>query len=674
MDKIIGGKELKTTRPLQVSHKLLWPCYEFTAEVEGLDGYNRNIIEEVVLKLAAIDVVEPAMVEQATGLDKDLISFAHSRLQQRGILDDFCRVTKLGQTRIESYSKREPESIHIYVDALSGRVIPYYSRLGEDNGLRFYSFKEESSGEVKYKLVSSAGTEEEGQPAYRLHHNQEEKDAPDSDDVAGMLHKLHPQKDIVVKHDENEGGILRYILLDIVLYEGDSEHWGFSDGFGNHSLFFSREKIRAAKDNEFITGLRERLHRDTNASAPQSDAAPPSPFPKVQEKFQSVKTNLADWEEQPNSPDQGEKSRKARNECIVSLVQLMEWTLYHLLHGNEYQVGNALADLDRQFEKQKDARYMIGRLAALAGGRLGFNLPKDVANCLNERYGRIKSAWEGRPTLFALIVLLLISLENEEWLRVFAQHHSDFICRLAELNRLRNESSHTRDVSAEKAFAEKILGDIHSFMEAGLQVKIMEKEARLSRKEKFLRENKRQAALSAAERALGFSLYDSLEPGLRNLVVDMEGCCGDDGSCDNAIVLEQYKLLENILVLANRSLGNELRSSDWKAKARSAGLGDVESLTSLAGTNEERIKKALERRPSSMNAACIAFLTLARVELLKGIGKDWPDFLPDIDYLARQRGHGEIPEEIDNDRVLRIKGKLIELIEFLAGEGFLTVN
>lgn len=676
MEKIIGGKEFKTSRPLQVSHKLLWPCYEFIVEVEGLDGYNRNIIEEVVLKLAAIGVVEPAMVEQCTGMDRDLISFVHSRLQQRGMLDDFCRVTEVGQNRIESSSKRVPESIRIYVDALSGKVIPYYSRLGEDNGLRFYSFEEEASGTVRYELVSSAGTEGKELPAYRLHYNQEKEDAPDGDDVAEMLHKLHPQKDIVVKHGKNEGGIC-YILLDIVLYEGDSEQWGFSDGFGNHSLFFSREKIRAAKDNEFITGLRESLHKDTNASAPQGDAASSGPFPKVQEKFQSVKTNLADWEERPNSPDQEEKSRKARNGCIVSLVQLMEWTLYHLLHSNECQVGNALAALDRQCEKQEDARCMIGRRAALAGERLGFKLPKEVANCLNERYGRIKSAWEGRPTLFALIVLLLISLENEEWLQVFAQCHSEFICRLAELNRLRNESAHAGDVAAEKAFAEKICGDIHSFMEAGLQVEIMEKEACLSCKEKFRRENKRQAALSAAERALGFSLYDSLEPGLRNLVVDMEGCCGDDGSCDNAIVLEQYKLLENILVLANRSLGNEEQNLDWKAKAKEVGLGkaeSVESLASLAGTNEERIKKALERRPSSMTAACIAFLTLARKELLLEIRRVWPDFLPDIDYLAGQRGHGEIPEEVDNGRVLRIKGKIIELIKFLAGEGFLTVN
>lgn len=682
MEKIIGGKEFKTKRPLQFSYKLLWPCYEFIAEVEGLDSYNRNIIEEVVLKLAEIGVVEPAMVEQRTGMDRDLISFVHSRLQQRGMLDDFCHVTELGQSRIAEYSQREPESIHIYVDALSGRVIPYYAPLNENNDLRFYSFKENPSDEIEYKLVSSAGTEGKDLPAYRLNHDQEARATPDihdvMDEVAEMLHKCHPQKDPVVRHPSSEQeGQLCYVLLDIFLYEGDSEQWGFSDGFGNHSQFFSREKIKNDKDTRFITGLRERLHKDTNATAPQSNEAPSSPFPKVQEKLQSVKTNLADWEEQPNSPDQKEKSRKARSECILSLVQLMEWTLYHLLHGEEYQVqvGNALATLG-QFGKQQNTRYMIGRLAAKSGKQLGFYLPEEVAACLNERYGRIESAWKDCPTLFALVVLLLISLEKEEWLQVFAQNHSDFICRLAELNRLRNESSHTGDVIVKKKLAEKIRDDIHSFMKTALQVEIMEEEKKpsLSRKEKFLRENKRQAALAAAERNLGFSLYDSLEPGLRNLVVDMEGCCGNDGTCDNAIVLEQYKLLENILVLANRSLGNELRKSDWKAKTGKAGLGNTESLASLTGTNEDRIKKALERKPSSMTAACIAFLTLARVELLKGIRKVWPDFLPDIDYLAKQRGHGEIPEEIDNDRVLKIKGKLIELIKFFAGESFLTVN
>ena len=95
-------------------------------------------------------------------------------------------------------------------------------------------------------------------------------------------------------------------------------------------------------------------------------------------------------------------------------------------------------------------------------------------------------------------------------------------------------------------------------------------------------------------------------------------------------------------------------------------------ITALLNTSYENIDKALDRKQSSMNAACIAFCTLADGDLLRGIAKEWPEMLYDVSYITKKRGHGEIPDEIDTKKVLEIKKHIIDLIKFFAENGFLT--
>ena len=73
-----------------------------------------------------------------------------------------------------------------------------------------------------------------------------------------------------------------------------------------------------------------------------------------------------------------------------------------------------------------------------------------------------------------------------------------------------------------------------------------------------------------------------------------------------------------------------------------------------------------------MNAACIAFFTLAERELLRQLKTLWQKMPADISYITQLRGHGEIPREIDIPRVWGIKGNIREIIKFLAGQGYLV--
>ena len=56
MERIIGGIRQKFPFPICKTHKLLWPCFEFIAYVDGLDNYEKNILDEIFLKLAQAGV------------------------------------------------------------------------------------------------------------------------------------------------------------------------------------------------------------------------------------------------------------------------------------------------------------------------------------------------------------------------------------------------------------------------------------------------------------------------------------------------------------------------------------------------------------------------------------------------------------------------------------------
>ncbi len=144
MEKIIGGEEFEATFPVRIHKKLLWPCYEFIAQAQGVEDYEKNIIEEVVLRLAEINVTDIEEIASCTGLEEDLISFIQSRLVQRECLDSCWRITESGKQKLGEYSKNQSKEIHVYVDAVSGRIIPYYSMVDSDNRFKYSVGKEES--------------------------------------------------------------------------------------------------------------------------------------------------------------------------------------------------------------------------------------------------------------------------------------------------------------------------------------------------------------------------------------------------------------------------------------------------------------------------------------------------------------------------------------------------
>lgn len=685
MEKIIGGKEWNGAFPVRIRQKILWPCYEFIAQATGIDNYERNIIEEVILRLADINVTDIKDIVSSTGLEEDLVSFMQSRLEQHGCLDDCFRITDDGKQRLGEMIENHSSSIHVYVDAVSGDVVPYFSML-EDNDRFNYSFGKEEWEEsgrsfFKYKGYSTAGTEsDEFETAYKLQYDKNLNVVPRSEDVTAMLHKLNPGKDGVyarVEEMQNTSKNLRWILVEVFQPEGSSRDWVFTDGFGKVTSFFSVQRINNDIDKKYIASLRESVQVRTNANNSSTVSKSVEKYPKLKEKLVSLQKCMKELDLFVDSPDKEDNLRSAMADSVIYLTQLVEWVLFYIMHkhSNEYGVKEFL-DKNRRMFSSRASSYIIGSSAFKSAQNLGFDIGLNEKKAFRQKNGKLWDAFEKTPKLLPLLDVLLISLGQESWLKEFAGENPDFLSILVDLNEKRNQGMHVGFVKDDKdflAYVKKAYNEILFFMQMGLNVKINETN-KFTFEEKIALQNERDAAISRMEVNLGFSLCHTLNASLIRLVVDMERRGTKTDDLNYAIILDQYRILECLFRSVNESLGDGLKNSDWKEKMKHAGFAIPEEneFKTLLKTKENKIRSALNRKDASMNAACIAFCTLADTELLRGISAQWREMLSDICYIVHKRSHGEIPDSIDEKRTLEIKKRIIDLIHYFAEKGFLT--
>ncbi|MBO4699110.1 hypothetical protein J5690_05805 [bacterium] len=682
MEKIIGGRELNCSFQMQLHSKILWPCYEFIAMAEGIDDSGgKNILEETILRFAGIKITDTQEIADSLCLDKDLVSFIQSRLEQKMCLDECLRITERGLKQLGEYLEKKPVNINIYVDAVSGRIIPYYTVIEKKEYFKYSYGHEDKDNCFYYTGYTTAGKEsDEETAAYKLHYNFKFNEVPEGREVAAMLRKLFPGRDNIsafVDFDQNCGKNLRWFLLDIAQPKGAARNWIFSDGFGDFSSFFSVEAICHEEDSLYIRGLRDSLMTQTNAVAdkkPESD----TDFPKIEEKLQNVQRSMDILMQPVESSDSEEYFVSARNDAALYLAQLAEWTVYYCLHNgdNEYKAKETLEKLRENFGNNRQSGALIVKTAAKCARSSGFDF--DEKNMPKESYSRLESAFYETPSLFAVLYLMLLSFEKEPKIKEFAESHPDFISALAELNKNRNNAFHSGEVESDEVFkelADRMYKEIVGLMEITLNITVASSSEQLSLKETIDAENERDLGVSRMEESLGFALSRKLPANITRFIIEMERRSPDEKSLDNAVVLSMYQILENIFVVLNNSLSDESKNSDWQKKALSCGFEfDKENscFKSILKTEKQRIKNAVERKTSTMNAACIAFLILADTELLRSISSSWRTMLRDVSYIAGKRAHGEVPDEIDSGQVMEIKDKIYVFIKDLAKNGFFT--
>lgn len=683
--KIIGGKEIPEDVNYLVKQKILWPCYEFKADVMGLfDGDSRDVLEDTILKFAGIGFTDSEKISKLMGIDEDLVVFVQSKLQQKDYLDTLLRVTNEGANSLsENNDNDTPDTINVYVDALSGGILPFYTKLDEDyyfkcSELKFRERNHQSDKWFHYKNLSSTGTESDSvERAYSLDPLEKFNNPPNKDEVLAMLLTLHPEHpsiSVLVDNEQLKERNLNYVLIDVMLIDGDTRNWVFSDGLGRLSPSFCMDYINDT-DSGVIQSLRSNLNSGVTSNNDENSIEDSS-YPLLSQKIVAVQKNMDVLMETVTSSDKAEEHFSAKNKAILALYQLLEWALHYLLHQETYKkkIENVLTSLI-PLKKKADSYIDVGILAEECAKSLNQEINRNVRNCLQERASTLISAFtRNTPKLFPLLDLMLLGLADEPKLKEFLGRNTDFLKQVVELHNWRNKSLHAGHNEIEDNYLKQLRDLVFDFLYPALGVSC-DKDHVMTFDEKTRFRTARTSAIERMEKGLGPVVCREINWILKNFVTDMEQDLPNKTNVDNAIVIDIYRILESIFTSVNNTFNRAWLDKDWIRKAIYCNFYVDEKNKSEFGavvhTKPENIDNAIDRKKSSMNAECIAFISLSNDKLLRDTSAIWRNMIKDVNYIAIMRGHGEIPDKIDVDYVMSIKTQVYKFITLLTKKGYL---
>ena len=686
MMQILGGKRLNNLFSYRVKANLLWPAYEFIVPVEGYSDDNQNILENTILKLMEINIITDKEISDATGLETDLISFIQSRLFQKGYIDETYKITDEGLKYIGELSEKKNSTfIYVYVDAITGNVIPYTRALNNDEDLQYtidvrkdYDENKNFTGFYRFRQSESIGEDSDDElKAWQLNGNNDFNGEPRSDDINDMLAKTNPGNDVFIRHGSFEQNLNRNFvnfMVEIFLPEGASgiDDWIISDGFGNISTYFSSQISHFKEsDFEYINSLRKPLD-NVFLGEEKSIKKQNSKYKELIDKIDNVQREMTTINQSVNSPDAEIIYISAKNDAILYITQMLEWTFFYTLHNYKYETDTVLAELSK-LAKNRSSHYIIGNRVFRILSELKIETDTMTKNRLTESYKRLVSSYNSIPSLFPLFDLIILVLRDEPFFKEFISKNRDFVLFLQKLVNLRNTSFHTGDDIIRKTEIEPLYSLALKVVESFLNLIIEKVDGKKSFYEEVTEKNQRDAAILRVEKNFGFLICNTLDKNIIRFFIDMEKRINSEGKIvNNAIILDLYKIYETIFKSINLSLSNESKASDWLGKARSVGLSlDTKKIGAVEHASIEKINKALERKPSSMQASCVAFIMLSDIDLLREISIQWNTFIEDIAYIAHARGHGEIPSVIDDVSVNKICKLSYAFIKMLISKGFL---
>ncbi|MEE0998780.1 MAG: hypothetical protein UIH41_03835, partial [Treponemataceae bacterium] len=467
-------KILDHTKPLsgiktRLHKKILWPCYEYNLVIKGRVNLEDNILESLILQLMEANVRDLDQLSSMTGLERDLIIFLRERLHHKGYLDDLMHITEFGLKKINKRSVPEQYYCSIFVDAISGKLLPKIIPLEEQKEIVFESAHELSPEETNdtisyfsYKEPSSVGYEDIESKLLPLFSPQKDKNRePSSDDIRDLIKKVFTGKECnYITFNLACDYKLTYLTVDLVLQEGNKFLWITTDGFGDISPFFS-ENLRYLNQNEekYIQGLRKKLSnkiiRDAgfdsknNCSSGKEDKDWIK-YPEIGNKLQKLQGLLKKLDKLGESSDEQRILHEAKITSIENIYQIIEWILYYYIKQNELYAKKQIEEIQNLSDKPVK-HTAVGTYVVRIARDLGFQISKEQEKLFRTKLGTMKFSMKAGENheLFSLLNLTIAINKDvqESPVRKLAVEFPTLLAFLGELKEARGKAAHSHETN-----------------------------------------------------------------------------------------------------------------------------------------------------------------------------------------------------------------------------------
>ncbi|UTC82221.1 hypothetical protein [Treponema denticola] len=670
----------------KLSKQFFWPIYRHKVAITGFNFQNLNLFEYFVLKFTEAAGKEKSVLKKLTAMEEDLIDFLQQRLYHKNYLDENYYITESGKqvlheiTEVQenaeenSNSNHEPDFFYIYSDSFTGSLLPKITAIKEEKVIQS-NITQEGKNLIVFKKTTSVGKASENDDKkiwafdFPVQHDQDiSKKEVEQLIIKAMKDSLLPAQSNFKVESINETEKV-YLAVYFILQEGNTEKWLITEGFSNDfSTVFVPENLKKGDQDEILKSRDDIVQKFINIpekikkELTEEQIKKLSPYYKYGEIFKKLKiieiekpalqkTDVID------TTDKQKTVQKIKKTLISNLYEVMEWSFFHST--------DEIKNKDKVLKSLKGkAKAEIKEKALKAIKKYSIIVEEKNKKNLNVKYGSILYSLKGEPQLMPLVVFHLIAEDKN--FGILIKKAPQLIDALIELTDLRNRAKHGDDIDIESekidlyySMCYNILNLLFPAVQNKIDTKLSQKDiSYYSETENKIRVKKMKAEMKVEE-ALGFALQRKLPSEIYTDIVDIEKFFIDSEGPDINVINNFYNIFDKIFTKINRSLSQPskaIKIQDCIEKAENAGfVMDNEKFEVFTQINIERLQKALENHPISLQASFLVFLFKIEQKQLEKIKKKCPSMIVTIHSIAKLRGHGdiliirkEVPELIKN--------------------------
>ncbi len=624
---------------------LAWPvnAYRVTLpEISG-DHDNLNPFERVILKMIDTGGEWDAekLAEEAC-IPADLIRCVLLRLQDKGFLDEY---NKISDAKRNDWEREERAPQHfvaalLFRELVTGKILPFLHLLDDNNPL-----KKKEGEERFFRKIHSGNCDKNSSPEPRdiicaLRAMKKRSIAFDNE-----IYLPNIQQITIAKEPE-----LYYVDCPIAIQKSDGE-FRIADPFGNGFSLILENAFNSLleQDSKLKNWFMKWKESLSNPRQEKSIATPKEPYDNDENRGCYPKLVVI--------------LRIRRNALYRSISQIyaaLEWALFYACAQRPY--NNAVKQLE--FKNQSEHPDLLKKAAK------GIKLESLKGGFLPVLEGRLKSFLSGKAEMGTVLSIALLIAENDAShpLRHIAAKHPDFIIRIFDIKKKRDEQGHGKG-NAQKNEIE--LPD-DSFMRE--IVSILLPSIRFSDTPNVKIDQDAAADLlldarTSIQGEFGFGLFNRLGSDLQNRLIYAERFWLSCKDGDDALTFawDLYAATQAIFTKFQGELSFDPEILEFTKKAAenavSAGLGDLPD--ALRTVKVTCIQKTLQGENQTLGACAVAFLLGSDVDTLRSVTDAQLSFLSDVADIISRREHGNEPLPLPKREIGKLRKSTYQTMKTL---------
>lgn len=600
---------------------LAWPvdAYRVTLpKVSGGEG--PNPFERVILTMIdAGGAREAEALASETCLPVDLVQCVLLRLRDKAFIDGHNEIVEQKRDNWENKQDRIPDFVTalFFRELATGKVLPFYHQIDDDNPLKirervekcekiYWDDDHKNRPPIPRDIISALRATKKRSMAF-----------------SGET-RLPTVQQITIARDPEK----YYLDCPIAIQKSDGE-FRIADPFGNgFSLILENSFGRLLEQDDSLKDwLMDWKQNLSNPRLQKKDATHKEPYDNEanQGLYQNLVSNLR-------------LGKNTQHRSIEKIHAALEWALFYTCTQRPFD--NSV----KQLRLTNQAEHPV--LLKQAAEEVGLNLPKyEFRPTL---LGKLDGFLSGKAEMETVISisLLMAKTDDEHPLRQVATRHQDFLIRLFDIKKKRDEKRHGKG-KAQKNEVELPEEPFMREVVTALLPAIRFSDTPFAEADKDADADSMLDARTSIQNEFGFRLFNQFGPNLQHRLIYAErfwlSC--QDGDDALAFACDLYAALQSVFAISLSAHSPEIRDSEFVAEAaENAASAGLEVLPdALCTVRPALVQKAMQGEDHSLGACVLAFLLVSDAEILRSIAEVQPNFISDVADIINGSGHGNKP-------------------------------